>query len=73
MTHLRVKLLLRAGVTILAAVSAVTLGGLAPLVAMLHVGTGSGPVWGGERGGRGSSGYNATVNDSATIEGAFSV
>lgn len=43
-THLWVKLLLCPGVTILAAVSTVTLGGLAPLVPVLHVGAGSGPV-----------------------------
>ena len=44
LVDLGVKLLLRASVTILAVVSTITVGGVAPLVSTLHGGTGGGPV-----------------------------
>ena len=73
-THLWVKLLLRAGVTILAAISTVTLGGLAPLVSVFHVGTGGGP--GGGRAGGGGNRLQRIVNDNTTIttiKGVFNI
>lgn len=45
LSHLWVELLLSAWVTVLAAVSALTLGGLAPFIAMFHIRAGSWPAF----------------------------